>query len=125
MVCFHIVLAYPVHQNNSANDVFFKQFNHMCKHLNAEYTFWYETKESIYIRVAICDNDAIALLRDIPSPVYCVSVKYSKNEDYIYKNYKVLQEEIRPPRDSFLKRVYWTASQLQRRGLYKIQKVGI
>jgi hypothetical protein len=115
MVCFHILLAYPVNPKESANQVFFKQLAHLCKGLNADLTYWYETNDVIYIRVAVCDTEAVTLLRDIPSPVYCVSVSLSQKNQPLYKFYKVLQEEVRPPRDLLLKRVYWTASQLEPR----------
>ncbi len=68
-----------------------------------------------YLEVAVCDFEAIDLLRDIPDPMTCVSVKLHKQDVFLYKHYKMLKEECIPPRNPYLKRVYWAASQLERR----------
>ena len=114
MVCFSIQLAYPYPSSDKANIVQEMRLEHLCKHYNVDIYEKNTIDNIVYITVAACNNDAIAFLRDVPQPISCVYVKFHKSEVYLYKNYTMLRETCIPPRNLFLKKVYWNASQLQR-----------
>lgn len=117
MVCFTIEFAQPVMKLERQRVSQEMRLQHMSKHYNAGPLQGYEKDGIEYIRFAVCDYEAVDLLRDIPDPMTCVSVKLQRNDVYLYKNYKVVKEECPPPRDSLLKKVYWMASKLERRQL--------
>jgi hypothetical protein len=117
MVCFTIQFAQPVMKSNRQRVSQEKRYEHLCKQYNAGPLQGYEEDGIEYLSVAVCDSEAVDLLRDIPDPMTCVSVKLHRHDLYLYKNYKVLQEECVPPRDLLLKKVYWMASKLERRQL--------
>ncbi len=115
MVCFDILLSVRVHSKKSANAVNDIRFKHMCKHYNVEILNTYTEDRVQYRRVIACDEDAVAILYDIPSPMVCVSVKIYRSDTVLYQNSKVTHKKSIPPRETLLKRVYWMASSLERR----------
>ena len=115
MVCFRIVFAQPVIKIERQKIVQDVRFQHLCKLYNAEQIGRFTMDGMEYLEVAVCDLESIALLRDVPEPLTCFSVKLYRNDTFLYKHYKMMKEECIPPRDPFLKRVYWTASQLESR----------
>lgn len=117
MVCFTIQFAQPVIQSERQRVSQEMRIQHLCKHYNASLYKGYEQDGIEYLSVAVCDYEAVDLLRDIPDPITCLSVKLHRQDVYLYKNYKVIKEECIPPRDLFLKKVYWMASKLERRQL--------
>jgi hypothetical protein len=117
MVCFTIHFAQPVLRSEKQRVSQEKRFQHLCKHYNASPLQGYEEDGIEYLSVAVCDFEAVDLLRDIPEPITCLSVKLHRHNVYLYKNYKLVKEECIPPRDLLLKKVYWMASKLERRQL--------
>ncbi len=115
MVCFSILFAQPEIKIERQKIVQDMRFQHLCKHYNAEQIGRFCMDGMEYLEIAVCDLEAIALLRDVPEPLTCVFVKIHRKDIFLYKHYKMLKDECIPPRDPFLKRVYWTASQLERR----------
>ena len=115
MVCFDITFACNVHSKSSANDVNDVRFQHLCKHYNTDLVSTITDDRIQLSRVIACDEDAVSILHDVPSPMYCVSVKIHRSEMYLYQNAKVTHTKTIPPRDALLKDVYWMASSLERR----------
>ena len=115
MVCFTILFAQPEIQQERKKISQESRIEHLCKHYNASSTGKFSIDGIEYLEIAVCDYEAIDLLRDIPDPMTCVSVKFHKKDIFLYKHYKVLKDECIPPRNPYLKRVYWAASQLQSR----------
>ena len=115
MVCFTIAFAQPVIHQPRKKITQDMRIQHICKHTNAEILSRAVLEGVEYFEMAVCDNEAIDLLRDMPEPITCLSIKFHKKDIALYKNYKILKEECVPPTNSYLKRVYWTASQLESR----------
>ena len=116
MVCFDILIAYPLSNKTKRNSLQKERLEHLRKYHNAD-CLGSEIKAGIqYIRYAVCDFDAGSFLRDIPEPMYCIRIKILRTESILYSFYKVTHTKSLPPRDSLvLKQVYWNASQLERR----------
>ncbi len=114
MVCFDIVLAYPVSPRWQSNEAFAARLEHLRKHYRADSLG--ETYEGNLklIRFAICDEDAVAFLRDVPNPTFCISIFLLRTNTALYSNYKATGHYTKPPRHPLLKQVYWTASKLQK-----------
>jgi hypothetical protein len=121
MVCFDITFACKVHSRTSANDVNDVRFQHLCKHYDADLVSTITEDRIQLSRVIACDEDAVSILHDVPSPMYCVSIKVYRSDSILYQNAKVTHQKSIPPRDTLLKRVYWTASSLERRMLTRSQ----
>ena len=116
MVCFEIIFAYPVQSREKVNAVQQEAVYHMIKYHNGDYLGSKHVGNEIHVKVAICDEDAIALLRDIPPTTYVVQITDKYKGSFLYSFWKATGKEIRPPRyDFLLKKVYWSASQLERR----------
>lgn len=115
MVCFHIVLAYPEEKRNVINVLNEKRIKHLCRSYNADLFDQYTSKGVRYIYLAACDADAVCILRDVPPSIYCVFITILRSNTLVYTHSKLTKERTTPPRDLLLKRVYWTASQLEKR----------
>jgi hypothetical protein len=118
MVCFDITLAYPSDTTYKARVTQEKHLEHLRRNHNAD-TLGSSEKDGggfVYRRFALCDEDAVGLLWDIPHPVYCVSIKILRTDILLYSCWKLTQQYVIPPRKSkLLKDIYWSASQLERR----------
>jgi hypothetical protein len=116
MVCFDITLAYPTLQSYKATLTQEQRLEHLRKHYNADTLGTSRENGIVYVRFAVCDEDAVGLLRDIPHPVYCIQIKILRRNSLLYSFWKVTNIEVIPPRNhKVLKDVYWSASQLERR----------
>jgi hypothetical protein len=116
MVCFDITVAYPLQQRESTNLLQKKRLEHLRKYFNADILGMGIHSGDMTVRFAACDFDAANLLRDIPEPVYCIQIKILRTDVVLYSNKKKTGLAVIPPRDSLiLKKVYWNASQLERR----------
>lgn len=116
MVCFDITVAYPLQQRQKNNIVQEQKMEHIRKSFNADILGSFVKENIQYIRFAVCDEDAFGLLRDIPQPVYCVEISILRTKDLFYSFKKITGLKVIPPRDILLlKKVYWAASQLERR----------
>lgn len=127
MVCFQVSLSFQKVPRRLVNVMIDQRLEHLFEHCNAELkekAFLYETSTYVYTVLA-CDEDAVRLLRDAPSQVTCVEIHLRTSGVLFYSNQKLTGGWVRPPRDSFLKRVYWSASKLEPKGLYSFQKIGI
>ena len=117
MVCFDITLAYTSSQNYRTRVTQERRLEHLRKHYNADSIGTPLEKNGIlYRRFALCDEDAVGFLRDIPEPVYCIQIKILRTESLFYSFWKATNIAVTPPRKhKLLKDVYWSASQLERR----------
>lgn len=130
MTCFELVLAYSLEHHCSAptsrvnrqvqREIQRKQqqqkqhIDHLCKHATAASRGSFVEGTTQIVIISACDLDAVSLLRDMPSGVYCLLVRRLFQNDVVYSNWKATQKTISPPRDSMLKQVYWAASKLER-----------
>ncbi len=114
MVCFDIELAYPLSQRNESNLAYEQRLEHLRKHYRADGIETTYKKNLKVVRFAVCDEDAIGFLRDVPPPTFCLSIKILRTDVYLYKNYKATGQYVYPPHLLLLKQVYWKASQLQK-----------
>ena len=116
MVCFDILLAYPIQNRNVMNVLQTRRLDLLRKQYNADIYELAEVNDTVYVRVIVCDESAVGFLRDVPPPIYCTQIRLLWNKKILYSFKKVTGESIVPPRDSLiLKQVYWSASQLERR----------
>ena len=115
MVCFEVLLAYPYSPRDVINTMNEKKLEYLRKVHLADYIGTYIENNTVYLQLAICDDDAVSLLRDVPPSVYCVWIKFLRSEIFLYSNKKVTGTSVIPPRLHLLKKIYWSASQLERR----------
>jgi hypothetical protein len=116
MVCFDISIAYPLQRRYQTNILQEEKISHMIKYHNGDFLGGKQIDNEMHIRVAICDEDAVGFLRDIPAGAYCLQIKDLHKNTLLYSFWKVTNVEVLPPRyDLILKKVYWSASQLERR----------
>jgi hypothetical protein len=114
MVCFDIVIGYPVSSRRESNSTFDTRIEHLRKHYRADSLGEAYEEGLKLIRFAICDEDAIAFLRDVPSPTFCLSIALLRKDTLLYTNYKATGQYTKPPQHPLLKQVYWTASKLEK-----------
>lgn len=114
MVCFDIFLAYPLHSREKRNVVFAARIKHLRRHYNVDETSSFSTDSTRYVRVSVCDDDAIGFLRDLPEPTYCVWIRFLRSNALFYANSKATGNWVVPPKELLLKRVYWLASSLEK-----------
>ena len=114
MVCFTITIAYPLNSRYSVNDAYEVRIEHLRKHYRADcLSQSYEGHEK-HITFAMCDEDAVAFLRDVPQPTTCISVGILRTDILLYSNCKRTGIFVQPPHNHLLKKVYWRAAQLQK-----------
>ena len=114
MVCFEIMMAYPLSNRKQNNAAFDTRMEHLRKHYRADSLGETHHNGYKYVIYAMCDEDAIAFLRDVPYPTVCVSIKILRSDILLYSNYKITRKYVEPPHHLLLKKVYWRASQLQK-----------
>ncbi len=114
MTCFDIFIAYPLSPWNASNTAFDERIRHLQKHYNVDAKNTFETQTTRYLRLSVCDEDAVGFLRDLPRPTYCLWIRSLYQETFVYGNYKATGKWVAPPKNSLLKRVYWTASSLEK-----------
>jgi hypothetical protein len=116
MVCFEILFAYPLHFREKVNTVHQEAMYHMIKYHNGDFLESHLVNDEIQVKVVICNEDAIGLLRDIPPTTYVLQIKDKYQGSFLYSFWKATGKAVRPPRyNVLLKKVYWSASQLERR----------
>ncbi len=114
MVCFDIVIGYPVSSRWESNRAFDARIEHLRKHYRADGLGEAYEGDLKLVRLALCDEDAVAFLRDVPNPTFCLSIAILRTNTLLYTNYKVTGQYTKPPQHPLLKQVYWTASKLQK-----------
>ena len=117
MVCFQVKLIHALSKRRLRNLMVDQKLEHLFHHRSAsllEIKYIPHKKQSIYT-VLVCDEDAVALLRDMPPKILCLSIRLQKTNTLLYSNYKLTREWSRPPRDPLMKDVYWMASKLEPR----------
>ena len=114
MVCFTITIAYPLSSRSKGNIAYEERIEHLRKHYRADsISQVYEGNEN-HLMFAVCDEDAVAFLRDLPPSTVCLSVGILRTNILLYSNYKRTGTFVQPPRHLLLKKVYWRAYQLQK-----------
>jgi hypothetical protein len=114
MVCFEIEIAYPIQKRQHSNTTYQKRIQHLQKHYCADPVAIKHNESFQHFTFAICDEDAVGFLRDLPFPTFCVKVAILRTNVLLYSNYKYTGVYVYPPRNQLLKRVYWQASSLQK-----------
>ena len=113
MVCFEVEIAYPLAKEKS-NVVYEGRINHLRKHYCADPLRSVYKDDFKHETFAICDEDAVGFLRDLPFPTFCVKVGILRNDTLLYANFKYTGIYVYPPRLPLFKKVYWQASSLQK-----------
>lgn len=114
MTCFDILFAFPVsgERQNVGNRI---RLEHLRKYYSADEIQAYNKNGFTFLRYAVCDRDAVGFLRDVPFPVFCVWIKFLRNDSFFYSCFKATRSYVTPPRfPKVLKDVYWAASQLEK-----------
>jgi hypothetical protein len=115
MTCFDILLAFPVSHLERQNIGNRQRLDHLRKHSCADEIHAYNKNGFTFLRYAVCDKDAIGLLRDLPFPVFCVWIKLLRTDTFFYSYFKATGTYVIPPRSpKLLKDVYWAASKLEK-----------
>jgi len=114
MVCFDILLAFSYSERDVQNTMNEKQLGHLRKHYAADFLGGWIDGGIQFLRLAACDTDAVGLLQVLPSSIYCVYVKILRTDTLLYSYYRVTGIRVKPPQNLLLKKVYWSASQLER-----------
>ena len=114
MVCFELLLTYPIHSREVVNRIADVRMGHLFKHSSATCLEKLTTETHRLYRVSVCDEDAYMLLRYSPERMGCLWVRFLYAQALLYTNSKATELWIRPPRDPLLKKVYWAASKLEK-----------
>ncbi len=114
MVCFDVEIAYPISSRFQTNQTFERRIEHLRKHHRGDPLSQSFQGNLKHIRLAFCDEDAVAFLRDVPQPTFCVSIKLLRSDLLLYSNFKYTTTWVKPPRHPLLKKIYWTASSLEK-----------
>lgn len=113
MVCFEIEIAYPLTREKS-NVVYERRISHLRKHYCADPLHSERNGEFQHETFAVCDEDAVGFLRDLPIPTFCVKIKILRTDIFLYTHYKYTGIYVYPPKHILCKKVYWQASSLQK-----------
>ena len=114
MVCFEVEIAFPLQSKEGSNLVYLERIHHLSKHYNADPKKSDRNGCYLHLTFAVCNEDAIGFLRDLPFPTFCVKVGILREEVLLYSNYKYTGIYVYPPKLHLLKQVYWQASSLQK-----------
>ena len=114
MVCFDVEIAYPVSERHQNNVVFEQRIEHLRKLHRGDILSKKFEGNLQHQRFSFCNEDAFAFLRDVPQPTFCVSIKLLRSDLYLYKNYKYTKQCVKPPKHLLLKKIFWTASSLEK-----------
>lgn len=114
MVCFDIEIAYPVSERYQTNQTFERRIEHLRHHYRGDPLSQRFEGGFKHLRFAFCDEDTFAFLRDVPQPTFCVSIKLLRSDLYLYHNFKYTKQYVKPPRHLLLKKIFWTASSLEK-----------
>lgn len=114
MVCFELLLTYPIPTRELVARIAEVRMDHLFKHSSATCLERLSTTTHRLYRVSVCDEDASMLLRYSPEGTGCLWVRFLHAKTLLYSNSKATELWIRPPRDPLLKKVYWAASKLEK-----------
>lgn len=114
MVCFDILLGVPL---GTARQTLGNQLRleRICKNFSADSLGSFEKNGYRFFRLIACDKDAVGILRDVPSPFFCIWVRSLRTGTYLYSNFQATAKSIVPPREPvLLQDVYWSATKLEK-----------
>ena len=114
MVCFDIEIAYPISERYQTNRTYERRIEHLRDHYRGDLLSQRFEGNLKLVRFALCDEDGVAFLRDLPQPTFCVSIKVLRTDVYLYTNYKHTKQVCTPPKHLLLKKIFWTASSLEK-----------
>ncbi len=115
MVCFQIHLAFRLEKRDVINESNVHRFHHLAKHYLGTISSIIYDGSYCQSTILLCDEDAVAFLRDLPPPVFVTSIQILRSPVCLYSFYKWTKKQIRPPKNLLLKQVYWMASSLESR----------
>jgi hypothetical protein len=115
MVCFSIELLVPKSERDYGNRAVLRRVEHLLRHCNTNYEKVKETESFWLYLVQICDEDAVTLLRDLPTPfnVLAINILHTKENLYTYRKHRS------PPPILLYKKVYWLAKSTERWKLHQ------
>jgi len=114
MVCFDVEIAYPLTERRRNNLVFEQRVEHLRKLYRGDRLSKTMKNGFQHERFSFCDGDTFAFLRDVPEPTFCVSIKLLRSDLYLYHNFKYTKQCVKPPKHLLLKKIFWTASSLEK-----------
>ena len=115
MVCFRIILAYPKNPRPLVNMMMETRLKHLNRHMVGDLREKIEEKNIIYQSLFICDEEAVAFIRDLPAPIHVLTIHLLHGEQLLYSNTKYLKTTPPPPQDTLLKQLYWQAKSCEPR----------
>ncbi len=117
MTCFFITVCLPLDMNRrSMRAMNEKRMQILLRTRNPQY-FHTSTESGLEYQVALCDEDAIRFLNDIPSPIFVKEIRYLYDPKYLLFSNRWLQGAENPSRKPFTsveKDVYWAAKVTER-----------
>lgn len=116
MVCFEIILGYPIHMRSNVNISNEMRLNHLLKHFAGSQTGKEIKNDYILHKIIICDTSAANFLRDLPEPFFVVFIRLRKNQELLYMNpkVKISYYNLSLPKIEILKDVYWNAKRCEK-----------
>ncbi len=117
MTCFSILVCLPSDLNRRSMQVMNeKRMQVLLRTRNPEY-FHKSTASGLEYRVALCDQDAIRFLNDIPPPFYVKEIRYQYDTKELFFSNRWLEGADTPRAKPFTlveKDVYWAAKATER-----------
>lgn len=117
MTCYNIFVGYPTDENARINLMNSHRFQQLIRIHRA--VFVNEEKQEPYVlkEIALCDEDAAALIRDLPEPFFiaAVVVRMTKTLFYISPLLMTSKRPVPPRYGSVEKEIYWWAASCEKR----------
>ena len=110
MVCFRIHLCFPPSKRESSNSALQSRIEHIIRHSNASITGFIEYRGIQEYQISICDEETVALLRDLPTPFAVSNIDILHSNINLYKH----RQHQSPPRIPLLQNIYWLAKSTER-----------
>lgn len=110
MVCFEVKVVVPKSGRVMNNEVIQRKIGHLARHCNADYKKTQETENNYYYTIRLCDEDAVTLLRDLPTPFHVERISILRTNEILY----IYRRHISPPHYYLLKEIYWLAKSTER-----------
>ncbi len=110
MVCFVIHILLPLQSRDSNNAALQRRVEHIVDHANASLWKTLLLKDQTYYQIRVCDEDAVIILRDFPTPFTVLQIDYLQSGESLF----TYRKHHSPPHIPLLQKIYWLAKSTER-----------
>jgi hypothetical protein len=117
MTCFYILVCLPHEMTTPKTKAMNEKRLQILLRTRKPSHFQKTTEEGIEYQIALCDNDAIRFLNDLPHPFFVREIRYLYDPKWLLFSNRWLSEAKKPtikPLSLVEKDVYWAAKATER-----------